>query len=1281
MIPSLIEEQHSLHDHNHDDILLISPSTTITEESIVEDLVNAIIDSNTTTTTTTTMATTLTDQEPTNQFVTEYSLNVNLSSLSFSDLTLNTYFNDSILLILEEHEIVLINKHNGTIHNHYKHAMIIPINQPNTLVIFDDNSQEISILNSTHQQKLFISFKPKRIHVFSSTNHLWFAETSDQIALYFSSNFGIDWNKLDDTASSTILGWSYKTNSLVILQHTRNIKLLDMATYKTQTILNDVPIAKLFSRYLLAKRLNSNDPISISHIDNLGDDGFQVLPKRLQSQGNFYCAIEDIYTQDLLLLFTTVNKFEETNGTLSTTCNLIGYSKGNLFNLSNIECELNNNDSPPNTIECSSKQVSLYQIHGLSRNVFLANIASEPTTVISFDNGINWNKTHYECDKMIDCPTNASIVLNSLVSSNEAPGIIVGKATNGLNNYVAISSDGGQVWRLSSKGQNNVSAISNPNALIITVPDNDQHSFQYSTDYGRNWHEKTFLNETSFQILSLLADSNNIFYILTINTTNSFNLIQFNFNTLVPDQCARHQLKEWSLQGNCINGTKSYYKRRISGSQCLNNATDIRIQSCACSLSDFQCLPGYRRSLDGICLPKSHFIISQDCSCNENNNTLLTKRRGYAKSIDNQCQHGIENYLADTFVTRHSPSERSFFIYGVNAETKQSIVEIHSNDFDQNDDDDEDLIRNPLWSMDQRYEITALAFDENSKLIYMAVQYDRTASIYRIDQNLYQSNRWKNELIFDPNNELYKNLDGKIEYLTIDSLTQNLYVLVRNQITFQQNIFILNIRTQKQRTIVKNQHIQPAILLLDPIKTNLYWISHNSPSIFHIANLQGQMKKQIQLFPDNSTISYMSYDPITYEVIFVVNSTIYGLNTLDHRRLIPRIIYEHSSNIHNALFVYPILYFTNEIHNKTETTMIDLHAIDILARSYAKNMTKLKSFDSLKLFVDMTPAVAKSTIRTINPCASNLCSDICIPLENEGFRCLCSDNAQYHSCSCPINERFAAGTCQTVNNQCALGRVLCQNRINCAESAVLCERDHTQYTESFKNMTRCTIEKADDGFDCYYHDKQTSNSRCIPFEWLCDGVDDCPLGNDEEHCHKMTTNIESIEKIPNRCLTEKKFTHVMCQNECLKIDNLCRNISNKFDCPNEFYLHCHKMPEENEYTCKCHDQNRCIAMTEECNDSKHCDAVCRNAIYEFNSKTNPFLKPASMTWMILLTSILLLLFVAIFLMTLRYRRRRRAAKQTATSSRTPAEPTVANTTSPPSDTREKLLDTNANETN
>jgi hypothetical protein len=41
--------------------------------------------------------------------------------------------------------------------------------------------------------------------------------------------------------------------------------------------------------------------------------------------------------------------------------------------------------------------------------------------------------------------------------------------------------------------------------------------------------------------------------------------------------------------------------------------------------------------------------------------------------------------------------------------------------------------------------------------------------------------------------------------------------------------------------------------------------------------------------------------------------------------------------------------------------MIYLNAIDILAKSFAKNMARFKNFNSIKSFIDMTPIMPTST--------------------------------------------------------------------------------------------------------------------------------------------------------------------------------------------------------------------------------------------------------------------------------------------------------------------------------
>ena len=183
-----------------------------------------------------------------------------------------------------------------------------------------------------------------------------------------------------------------------------------------------------------------------------------------------------------------------------------------------------------------------------------------------------------------------------------------------------------------------------------------------------------------------------------------------------------------------MDGLKLYYKRRVPSSHCLDGVSQSRSEPCACSLSDFECLPGYKRSNDGICLPKPRYIFAQDCTCNDNS-TTLTKPRGYTKSVNNQCRNGVEKYLSDVYITRRDLSRPNFFIYGIDSLKKRPLVEIHTNQFDEggnDDDDDEAFTQNVIWFVDPTYEITALVFDNSGKLVYMAVEHDQLAIVYRM---------------------------------------------------------------------------------------------------------------------------------------------------------------------------------------------------------------------------------------------------------------------------------------------------------------------------------------------------------------------------------------------------------------------------------------------------------------------------------------------------------------------------------------------------------------------
>ena len=196
-------------------------------------------------------------------------------------------------------------------------------------------------------------------------------------------------------------------------------------------------------------------------------------------------------------------------------------------------------------------------------------------------------------------------------------------------------------------------------------------------------------------------------------------------------------MKEWSLHNACINGSKLHYKRRVPGSRCLEENVEIRSEPCTCSLIDFECAPGYKRSSDGVCLPKSQFTSSQDCTCDDtNNSTRSARRRGYVKSENSQCISGVESYLTNAYVSRRDPHQPNLLIYGVNSRTQRPTIEIHGNDFNQNDnddDEDEDSSENLAWILDPNYDITAVTFDETGQQFYIAAENQQFAIIYKIN--------------------------------------------------------------------------------------------------------------------------------------------------------------------------------------------------------------------------------------------------------------------------------------------------------------------------------------------------------------------------------------------------------------------------------------------------------------------------------------------------------------------------------------------------------------------
>ncbi|CAF1183357.1 unnamed protein product, partial [Didymodactylos carnosus] len=484
----------------------------------------------------------------------------------------------------------------------------------------------------------------------------------------------------------------------------------------------------------------------------------------------------------------------------------------------------------------------------------------------------------------------------------------------------------------------------------------------------------------------------------------------------------------------------------------------------------------------------------------------------YTKLPDNQCENGAMDYLQDVQIPCRDLTEPKYLIYGLDSNDK-SVIRLYNDFDDEEDEDEEDTSK--LWNIDTNGNITAIALNDRTKYVYIGVKLEDKAVLYSIKKD-FSSKALKRRISLDSNPILYDGLDEIIEYLSVDWMTNNLYLLIRNKSTNLLHIKVLNILTLKKRIILSNVETNIPIIITDLIKQYLYWIKFNNEtnvSSLIISDLSGTIKKEIYLL--NSTISFLAYDTYTHDLIYISNSTVYSYNTLLLDTITSKLIY-----------------------NIPQQDTVTNTKVALFNKSYSAQVAQYesKNLHDIKLFISLITQVT---------------TELCIPLGRDQFECICEEKSTDKSCICPSGEQAINGICQAINGKCSSGRQLCQDGIHCAVNAFICEEKFTGYTHTFKNISKCTINSVDDGFDCYYEKK------CIPKQWLCDGQKDCQYGNDEDHCNKMTTTTTTMNRYlsleKSKCLS-KGQRYVLCGATCIKMDSLCNNVSNENICNEAFEI-------------------------------------------------------------------------------------------------------------------------------
>lgn len=287
---------------------------------------------------------------------------------------------------------------------------------------------------------------------------------------------------------------------------------------------------------------------------------------------------------------------------------------------------------------------------------------SKEIAKISTDNGHSWNflkivdpgnENKYPCNIADVEKCHLTPFLFSNFELDPTPGILLmtgsvsdGSSSGFFKQSTFLSRDGGISWRQIFDFPT-ATATGDYGNIIIAVPfdpnqDNDPVSeFYYSLDQGFSWQEYE-LEETMtpMEVLTVTKDGSGYNFIISGMSLNKADRPHTPFeSTLVYSidfsdafngkECKESDMEEWFVnKGQCVSGSKYFYKRRKQGSECLVRKLYEDLswneEICdKCTEADYECSFEFTKDSNGKCVPDLNLIkLSGKCKKNKQNLSL-----------------------------------------------------------------------------------------------------------------------------------------------------------------------------------------------------------------------------------------------------------------------------------------------------------------------------------------------------------------------------------------------------------------------------------------------------------------------------------------------------------------------------------------------------------------------------------------------------------------------------------------------------------------------------------
>lgn len=525
--------------------------------------------------------------------------------------------------------------------------------------------------------KLGYIMRPESL-LFNPSHHLRLLVLSFENDLYFSPDFGKNWDKVDSHVGQ--VRWDPTRNDVIFYTRDPTGRMLkgsfdnELNRVSTDDISQKHKIAEFVHSFgiqgeflfVSIEYLNHNGS-RVMHVSKDGGSNWDAAQIPLINRQQFYSLL-DMTEQ---MVFVHVDSFGSKGDGIIYTSD----ERGMIFSKS-LDHHLYPNQG---SLTDFYKVESLPGVYITSQ--LLPDSDNTIRSVITFDKGGTWGSISAPVGSV--CPSTekeCKVQIHNLFSSSKgvllpefpkssaaAPGIImahgnIGDALNLQTPNVYITSDGGYSWIQPSQLEGpHYYEIGDSGGVLFAVSSyKSTDILKFSVDQGQCWQEYKFIDKpitvTGLSVEPGLRSTVVGLWGWEKGGDNAWRAVTIEFGAILKNPCRDDDYETWQAHESnekflnddaCLLGKKAVFKRRKKGTVCTNGKnfkTEAIVSVCQCTKADYMCDYGYARHDSGDCVTDPDYgNTHRDICVGDEEETIQTQ--GYRKIPGDKCNGGFEPHM------------------------------------------------------------------------------------------------------------------------------------------------------------------------------------------------------------------------------------------------------------------------------------------------------------------------------------------------------------------------------------------------------------------------------------------------------------------------------------------------------------------------------------------------------------------------------------------------------------------------------------------------------------